>query len=413
MGLRGNRDATDSWAGYLYQSVLGLIVALEKILELHDTNQPIEGHFTYEDVEDFSIYIKDSTGNVTASSTYQAKYKKGEARGIYYPFFRELHQARTKNNTGMRYFLNISMNIDFDEVNATDFDLPDDFISLLYVYQNGRRYLGGTESLSYLETLILSYCEKNNIERCAEKAEKISSRLLALIDSIIIETKEQRLTTPVYRREIEFQEIVNLIRDTRAELSEELISTVLRKRFNKALLMCSEPLDNEEAAKLDTVAKLIANMSDEAFLSFVKKMQMHKDLASDVELVSSFASVEELQEVLFAVIRSTSSQFDVQDVVFKKNLNAYRPSTLRMGRSGETNLKLEYLPKIKKNMSEFDIRGYFETKKIIIDGQTIEDIWGYEITSSDSPKAENKINEPELKTLVSVDDAIRELDEDE
>lgn len=413
MGLRGTRDATDSWAGYLYQSILGLIVTLEKILELQEANLPIDGYFTYEDVEDFSLYIKDASGNVTASSTYQAKYKKGETPGIYYPFFRELHQARTANNSGMRYFLNISMNINFNEVNANDFELPTDFISLLYVYQNGQRYLGGTESLSYLETLILSYCEKNNIERSTERAERISSKLLAHIDSIIIETKEQRLTIPDYRKQIEFQEIRNLIGDTRTELSEELVSNVLRKRFNKALLMYSEPLINEESAKLDATARLIANMPDGAFLSLVKKMQMHKDLTSEVDLVSSFSSVEELQEILFAVIRSTSTEFEVQDVVFKKNQNGYRPSTLRMGRNGGTNLKLEYLPKIKKNMSEHDIQGYFETKKIIIDGQTIEDIWGYEITSSDSPKAENKINEPELKSLISVEDAIRELDENE
>lgn len=45
MGLRATvpRDATDSWAGYLYQSVLGLVVVLEKILGLHDSNQAVNG----------------------------------------------------------------------------------------------------------------------------------------------------------------------------------------------------------------------------------------------------------------------------------------------------------------------------------------------------------------------------------
>lgn len=77
------RDATDSWAGYLYQSVLGFVVSLEKNFQLHESNQLINGYFVYEDVVDFSSYIKDVNGNITNSSTNQTKYKKGTIPSIY------------------------------------------------------------------------------------------------------------------------------------------------------------------------------------------------------------------------------------------------------------------------------------------------------------------------------------------
>ncbi len=419
MGLRAvtARDATDSWAGYLYQSVLGLVVTLEKILQLQESSQPINGHFVYEDVEDFSIYCKDANGAVTFSSTHQAKYKKGAVPSIYYPFISTLNQSQTTNNTtGMHYFLNISSNVTFPATPETTTNpLPDNYTSFVYQYRNGNKYLGGTECLTYLEQQISSYRQLTNLDVTPATLEKISSTLLAFIDAIIIQTKEQRRTNANFRREITFNELVTIVTNNDTTLTKDIISNTLRKRFLRAFMLSSETLDGQSAERMDALSRQISDFTQDEFLSFVKKIHIHKDLTNDVELVSSFSSPEDLQDVLFAVAKSISAPLEKSSVIFKKQQNAYRPSTLRFGRNQETaqqNLKLEYIPKIKKNMSEHDIEGYFETKKIIIDGQTVQDIWSYEITSSELEKRENKINEPELKTLISVEDAIGELNED-
>lgn len=418
MGLRtaAARDATDSWAGYLYQSVLGLIVTLEKILKLQEEDQLVDGHFVYEDIEDFSIYIKDVNGTVIHSSTYQAKYKKGTTPSTYYPYISALNQAQTAN-ANMQYFLNISSNVVFPENPATTTNpLPANYTSFVYQYRNGNKYLGGIECLTYLEGLISSYRESATLTTTSEVLERISSSLLAFIDSIIIETKAQRTGNPNYRREITFLELVNLISTNDTVLNKSLICKILRKRFLRAFMLYSDTLNAKMAQKIDAVAKWTNESNDEDFILLVKKIQMHRDLSVDTDLLSSFSAVEDLQEILFSVVASVGTSFDGKDVAFKKKHSAYRPSTLRAGRNQQTNehnLKFEYLPKIKKNMSDHDIEGFFETKKIIIDGQTIEDIWSYEITSSEVEKAENKINEPELKTLISVTDAIGELNGDD
>lgn len=418
MGLRAVtvRDATDSWAGYLYQSALGLVVTLEKILQLQESGQAINGHFVYEDVEDFSIYVKDANEAIVSSSTYQAKYKKGTNPSIYYPFISALSQAQSANTTNMQFFLNISSDIVFpDNPETTTNQLPANYTSFVYQYRNGSKYLGGAECLTYLEQQISSYRQLNTLDTSSEAIERTSSALLAFIDTVIIHTKEQRLTIPEFRREITFNEIITIVTNNDTTLTKKVIANTLKKRFFRAFMLCSETLDEQATQRMDKLSKQISEFTQEEFLSFVKKIHIHKDLTNDVDLVSSFSSPEDLQDILFAVTKSISLSLEKSNVIFKKKQGAYRPSTLRFGRNLETaqqNLRLEYIPKIKKNMSEHDIEGYFETKKIIIDGQTIQDIWSYEITSSELEKRENKINEPELKSLISVEDAIGELNED-
>lgn len=419
MGLRAvtARDATDSWAGYLYQSVIGLVVTLEKILQLQESNQPINGHLIYEDVEDFSIYIKDVNGFVTSSSTHQAKYKKGTTPSIYYPFISSLSQSQTANTTGMQFFLNISSGVIFpDNPETTTNQLPANYTSFVYQYRDGNKYLGGTECLERLEQHILSYRQQiTNLDITPETLERISSAFLAFVDSVIIQTKEQRATNTTYRREITFNELVTILTNNDTTLTKDVIAKTLKRRFFHAFMLSFDTLDEPSAEKMNAMKNLILELSQDEFFSFVKKINIHKDLRTDTDLLSIFSSPEELQDILFEVTKSTSSPLDKSNVIFKKKQNAFRPSTLRSSRNQGTaqqNLRLEYIPKIKKNMSEHDIEGYFETKKIIIDGQTVQDIWSYEITSSELEKRENKINEPELKTLISVQDAIGELNED-
>lgn len=70
------RDATDSWSGYLYQSIIGLIVAMENIVDSQSQNLTVQGELVYEDFEDFSIYLKDESNQPLSSRTYQVKFKK-------------------------------------------------------------------------------------------------------------------------------------------------------------------------------------------------------------------------------------------------------------------------------------------------------------------------------------------------
>lgn len=409
------RDATASWSGYLYQSIIGLIVVMENVLEYQSRNEHIIGDLVYEDFEDFSIYLRDQEQQTLSSKTFQVKFKKSTTPSDYYPFFRGLVK-RQKANPTIEYFLNISSDVDFSEVNLERNNFPDNLQNIIHTYRNESAHLGGVESLNYLEQLVRDILGNLNICLSQSKLERIVSTLIAHIDKVIIKTKDMRNTVADYREIIQIQSLINIIQDTPDDLTEELASRVIRKRILNAFYIYSEPLEDENVVELEKFASYILSIEDDKLIEFTKKIEIHKDLSELVDLVSSFSNLEDIQDVLFEVIKSADVPLNRTEVVFNKNNCAYRPSTMRMSPNQGTaqqNLKMQYIPQIKRNMSLYDIEGYFQTKKVIISGNTIKNIWKYMITSSHSTKKENKINEPELKTLININEAIEELKDDE
>ncbi|MCB9062326.1 MAG: hypothetical protein H6622_12470 [Halobacteriovoraceae bacterium] len=409
------RDATDSWSGYLYQSIIGLIVAMENIVDSQSQNLTVQGELVYEDFEDFSIYLKDESNQPLSSRTYQVKFKKSTTPSDYYPVFRDLVR-RSEENPTLEYFLNISNNIDFTEVDHERSNLPENFFSMVYNYRNDQSYLGGVEALSYLEELISNYAQNADLNFTRSKVERAASFLISYIDKMIIRTKDMRATNVEYREVIQIQTLIDHIINTPDEISEEIAAQIIRTRVLNAFYMFSESFEDEEVVTLERFITSISKVSDKELISFTKKIEIHKDLTSLTELISAFKNPEDLQDVLMEAIKGITSEIDIDKVIFRKDNTAYRPSSMRMSnneRTAQQNLRMQYIPLIKRNMSLYDVEGYFQTKKIIISGNTVPNIWEYIITASHSEKKENKINEPELKTLISITEAIEEINDDD
>ena len=409
------RDATASWSGYLYQSIIGLIVVMENILDYQSRNESIMGDLVYEDFEDFSIYLKDQDQQILSAKTFQVKFMKSTTPSDYYPFFRKLKERQDDYPT-LEHFLNISSEIDFRQVNIEGNKLPDNLQDMIHTYRNENTYLGGIESLNYLERLIRDILENFKIEFTQSKLERVVSTLIAHIDKAIIKTKDIRNTVPEYREVIQIQSLIKIIQGTPDDLTEELAARVIRKRIMNSFYIYSEPLEEKNVLELERFASYISTVDNQQLIEFTKKMEIHKDLNELVELISAFSNLEDIQDILFKVIKSTDVVLNKEGLIFNKNNCAYRPSTMRMSQdqgTAQQNLRMQYVPQIKRNMSLYDVEGYFQTKKVIISGSTIENIWDLIITSSHTEKKENKINEPEFKTLINVDEAIEELKDDE
>jgi len=415
--MRDNRDATDSWSGYLYQSIIGLIVVMENIIEYKKQDKTIQGNLVYEDFEDFSIYLKNENNEHLSSRTYQVKFKKSTTPSDYYPFFRELIQRR-EDNDSLEYFLNISSYVDFSEVNYIQLNLPKDFLNMLYTYGNQRSFLSGVEALLYLETLIRDYALTSDLNFTKNKVERAASSLISYIDKVIIKTKDIRTkdNNSNHRELIDLQTLIYLIDSTPNEINEEIIAQTIKTRILKAVYMFSETFEESEMFALNRFLSSISKMNEQELISFTKKIEIHKDLRCLTDLISAFNNPEDIQDILLEAIKDITSEINIDKAIFKKDNTAYRPSSIRMSNNQNTaqsNLRREYIPNIMKNMSLYDVEGYFQTKKIIISGNTVPNIWEYVITASHGEKKENKINEPELKSLISITDAIKEINGDD
>jgi hypothetical protein len=409
------RDATESWSGYLYQSIIGLIVFVEKVIELQSYNTEIIGELVYEDYEDFSIYLKDENETNIKSQTYQVKFKKSKKPSDYYPFFKNLIE-KSSENKDLDYFLNISCDVNFNSVDFKKNNLPDNFIKKLYTYKNKQNYLGGVEAIDYLEILIKEYLNKKGVEPNNDKAERAVSSLISHIDKIILRTKDKRINEKYYREKISFKSLLHIIDNTSDEINFEVGGAVIKKRILSSYYIFCESLNEEEIVNLEKFATYISEINNEELISFTKKLEIHKDLSTAIEFLSAFKNPEDIQDILFESIKSIKKPLDMNKLIFKEKNTAYRPSSIRISTNqmtAKSNLKIKYIPLIEKNMSLYDVEAYFNTKKIIISGNTIDNIWEYKITSSHQEKKENKINEPELKSLISVKDAIKEINRDD
>lgn len=272
------------------------------------------------------------------------------------------------------------------------------------------------EALSYLEELIGNYAQNAGLNFTRSKVERAASFLISYIDKMIIRTKDMRATNAEYREVIQIQTLIDHIINTPDEISEEIAAQIIRTRVLNAFYMFSESFEDEEVVTLERFITSISKVSDKELISFTKKVEIHKDLTSLTELISAFKNPEDIQDVLMEAIKGITSEIDIDKVIFRKDNTAYRPSSMRMSnneRTAQQNLRMQYIPLIKRNMSLYDVEGYFQTKKIIISGNTVPNIWEYIITASHSEKKENKINEPELKTLISITEAIKEINDDD
>ena len=316
--------------------------------------------------------------------------------------------------TGFQYYLNIEKEVDFSKVNILETKDPIDVSNIVYKYLNGKSYIEGAHLFQYLNEVIKKIYGLKSIGFTNDKIDIVSARLISFVDQVIIRTKVERETNKTFTRSINLNELIDILENTTDQISQEIIVQKLKNKISEAYYRFIHSVETK-TEKLDDVFIKIISLENIQFVDFVRKIELHKDLASNSDLFRAISSPEDLQEVLYELLYSALPDFDVDNAVIWKKSCAYRPTTMRLGlgRSVEANLSETYIPQIQKNMNLFELENYFETKKLIISGNSVEDIWSFNISSTDEIKKEFKITEPELKCLINITEAIEELNKDE
>lgn len=405
------RDATASWSGYLYQSILGLIVALETVL--HSDDQNCIGTLVYEDMEDFSIQLFDENSDLVVHQTHQAKYKNSETRSDYYDAIREMMYGKGQRQ-GVLYYLNTSADVDFTKSKIYKSKPIENLNKLKYIYRNGADFLSGGQCVTYLENLIGEVSLFMGREADEERRSHLCALLISYVDKIIIETKERRAIEMGYRRTIEFSELKDIILNSSCLISEELCVAFLKKKFLRAFYLYLEAIGGDCNNRLSHLYYFVLHSNDDVFISFIRRLEIHRDTTSLIELMASISEPEKIQEVLLEILYSTNEELDHDDLKIEKNQCAYRPTSLRLGdgRAAEANLSLEHIPIITENLNRYDIRGYFHAKYLVVSGNTVQNINNFKISNSGAEQSMH-IGRAEFNNLININDAIRKINDDE
>ncbi|WP_413612425.1 ABC-three component system protein [Bdellovibrio sp. HCB-110] len=406
------RDATSSWSGYIYQSVVGLVTALEMLVSVESDNADFGIVLIYEQHEDFSLRLSDGVGNTFLHQTHQVKYRKSTTRSDYYSAIRVLVEGRGKPNAPNQY-INLSAEVEFEDADTLNLTATD-INNLVFRYSDGRRYLPGSEVFKRLEDLIKKIGELRELELVQSEIEIIAATLISNVDKYIVETKELRLENPVYIKEIDIFTEIDLAISSCRVLNDELCGRILKKRFSEAFYLFNEL--HGDIPKLVKVFEYFNRLSDLDAMKFVRRIEVHKDHIDLKSLMGALRDPEDLQDIMFEVVKECRVDFDLNDLTLKKSGRLFRPTTFRMARHPDVaayNLSKRYIPQIIQNVSLYDVEGYYKAHSLIVSGQNVENIWEYDITKNGVVRQDNKINEPELKSLIDVDTAIGIINEDE
>lgn len=404
------RDATNSWSGYIYQSVIGLIVALESFDLICREESVFKLNLVFEDHEDFSIYLY-SEAVCLLSQTHQVKYLKSKERSEYYDALRNVLFYNVSKN-GINHYLNLSEDIDFSNCKLGVLKNKN-LNQFKYIYTNGNSYLSGSDAFSYLSQLVAAILKFYNEPHDNSKIESFVSYLITNIDKTIVSTKEKRKTNFEYREIIDVQTLIlGAMAAIKNLVTEEVLTGVIKQRISKAYYLYVEALSHEDNNLLSGLFEYLMNLSSEELLDFIIKIEPHKVFNTNFDFLSSFAAPEELQDILLRL--AAAYQISYSNLTIDKNSKSYRPTTLRFSSNAQVagvNLTKEYIPKIISNMSIYDVQSYFNTDKLVVAGNSIPNIWNYHIPTQHQDRTITKINEPNLKSFIDIEDAVKELDE--
>lgn len=416
-----NRDATASWSGYIYQSILGLIVSIEIINSKLEKNESIDKlHLIFEKLEDFSIREEISQNEWQTVEAHQVKNLKSTTRSDYFPAIRLINAGRV-DNPDVEFFLHTSVALDLTNVKFHGETAAVDYSSLKYRHSNGENFLAGGNSMSLLNEVVNTLFGRIGVDQVQSKIDLVVSELMRIVDSRIIETKSRRDagdTDFIYP--ISFVEINELATNISETIVDEMAVPILKSKLTDAYLIHSDTLEGDEFSRLESFHSFIVSLTEDKFREFVRRVTPHKKSLRLQDFIVSLGELENIQDVLFNTVAKVIKPICQDEINYEANGDSYRPTVLKASNIAEVaqkNYEKKYIPNIISNMQDEDIEGYFLIKNLIINGETIDDIWEFRLSEAhleedDESRTGNKITEPLLKRLVETNTAIGEINED-
>lgn len=325
--------AIASWAGFVYQGLCALGVAMEKML---DEDEASNWYLNIEGYEDFAILdankhilsfhqCKDYKNNTPMSS----EFKKMEDKRAYW------HQkGLCDENVDLWFHTNMTISYS----NGVK----------CYKYKDGSSNPNANEIFAMVNTLVGKYCKNNAIPVSSEKA---SNRLIAHVEKVIseidVEDKKEETDTQQIsiKHSVPFCTLDNLIRT--AEDSWTLDEKVRLSVFYMEFYL-KERMKNNPQLQVDKVERFLDRvrlMPDE------EKVRLLKFLFPDINIKEGLRAEKEISErtrfnFLFNLLTKTNEELDLEKVHWQNGGIFQSPSTM-----GSDMEPVEYCSKIATNTS--------------------------------------------------------------
>lgn len=379
--------AIESWAGFVYQGLCALCVAMEKLLSNENT---INCYLNIEGYEDFAILDADKK----ILSFHQCKDYKGKK--IWTDEFKKMEDKRCYwHQHGMcdadaQLYFHINMNVNYSH-------------SVIgYPYRNRNMNPNVKDVFDMLQDLVDEYCEINNIETSAERA---SNRLIARIEEVVgvidAEAKETTNETQQLsiKHSIPFCEIADLIRTSEDDrtLDEKIRKSMIY--INVYLADCLMAHPNNHPDRIKDFLDRINGMN------FEEKKHLVKCLFPDIDIekgrnASTEISNRPRMNYLYNLLTQTIDELDLGNIHWQNEGILQSPSS--MGRDMEAKRYCGLIAK-NRNLPPELLRDY---DWIVGDlDETVSDILGTAaVISSVNPTNYDDITKTRKTGLLSIKD---------
>lgn len=339
VGPNGNSEsiithaAIASWAGFVYQGLCALCVAMEKML---DEDEASNWYLNIEGYEDFAILDADKhvlsfhqCKDYKAKKDWKDEFGKMEDKRAYW------YQKKMCEENADLWF-------------HTNLDIAYSHGVKCYTYKNGSSNPNASETFDILKSLVDEYCKKNVIPVSSEKA---SNRLIAHVDKVIseIDVEDKRKKDATQQISIDhsvpFKIIDNLIRT--AEDSWTLDEKVRLSVFYMEFYL-KERIENNPQLKVDKVERFLDRVH---LMTEEEKVRLVEFLFPDINVEKGFRSEKEISEstrfnFLFKLLTKTNDELNLEKVHWQNDGIFQSPSTM-----GSDMEPVEYCSKVATNTS--------------------------------------------------------------
>lgn len=325
--------AIASWAGFVYQGICALCVAMEKLLTEPTS---INWYLNIEGYEDFAIL--DEHKNILSfhqckdyksKQSWRGEFEKMEDKRYYW------HQKGIcKPDTPMYFHTNL--NVDYS--NGV----------VCYAYKDGSTTPNTEEIYQLLFDLVSEYCEKENIPVSAERCR---NRLVALVEEQInfLDVQDKKVVNQTQQISIDnsipFKKIDELIRNVEDDrtIDEKVRLSVFYLNF-----YLTERLENNPNVDANRV---LAFLDRANAMNVKEKMYLIKCLFPDINIEKGLNSATEISNsprvnFLFSLLIGTHEELDLEKMHWQNEGILQSPSSMGNDKSPE-----EYCGKIAINPS--------------------------------------------------------------
>ena len=364
IGPNGNSEsiithaAIASWAGFVYQGLCALCVAMEKLL---DEDEATTWYLNIEGYEDFAILDADKhilsfhqCKDYKAKKSWKDEFVKMEDKRFYW------NQKGICKSDAPLYF---HTNLKVDYANGV----------VGYVYKDGTSDLNTEEIFSMLYDLVDEYCTRENIP---VSADRVRNRLVVLVEEQInfLDVQDKKVTNQTQKLSIDnsipFRKIDELIRSTE---EDRTLEEKVRLSVFYLNLYLIDRLDNNPNVDSQRVVSFLDRVNN---MDKNEKMHIIKCLFPDINIEKGINSATEISNsprvnFLFNLLIGVDEELDIDKLLWCNDGILQSPSSMGNDKSPE-----EYCGKIAMNQTlppgllrDFDwIVGCFD--------YTIDDILG-------------------------------------